>query len=125
MAPSAERVAARAHVGLRTVFRHFNDMEGLYREMASAIENELAVPLAAMLAGADWRGRLIGLIGKRAALYEKIAPFKRAADAHRQQIHLPGRRSRAHRLDRAARSSRTWFRRPFATTPPCSRCSTC
>ncbi len=85
VAPSAERVAARAGVGLRTVFRHFNDMDGLYREMACAIESELAASLAVRITGADWRARLIGVIGKRAALYEEIAPFKRAADAHRHK----------------------------------------
>ena len=31
--PSAEEVAARAEVGLRSVFRHFRDMESLYREI--------------------------------------------------------------------------------------------
>ncbi|MFM8818949.1 MAG: TetR/AcrR family transcriptional regulator, partial [Phenylobacterium sp.] len=29
VAPGAERVAARAEVGLRTVFRHFRDMDSL------------------------------------------------------------------------------------------------
>ena len=85
VAPSAERVAARANVGPRTVFRHFNDMDGLYREMSSAIESELAGVLTATLDGVDWRGRLLGLIRKRATVYEKIAPFKRAADAHRHR----------------------------------------
>jgi AcrR family transcriptional regulator len=85
VAPSAERVAARATVGPRTVFRHFNDKEGLYREMACAIESELAASLAVRVAGAGWRERLIGAIGKRAALYEAVAPFKRAADAHRHR----------------------------------------
>jgi AcrR family transcriptional regulator len=85
VAPSAERVAARANVGLRTVFRHFNDMEGLYREMSLAIESELAVVLTGSLAGVDWRGRLLSIIRRRATVYEKIAPFKRAADAHRHR----------------------------------------
>jgi AcrR family transcriptional regulator len=39
--PTAEAVAARADVGLRTVFRHFADMETLYREIAE-IDAELA-----------------------------------------------------------------------------------
>ena len=85
VAPSADQVAARAGVGLRTVFRHFNDKEGLYREMACAIENELAASLAVKVSGAGWRERLTGVIGKRANLYEAIAPFKRAADAHRHK----------------------------------------
>jgi AcrR family transcriptional regulator len=85
MAPSAERVAARAHVGMRTVFRHFNDMDRLYREMSWAIESELAGMLAATVAGDDLGERLVGLIRRRADIYERIAPFKRAADAHRHK----------------------------------------
>lgn len=85
ISPSAERVAARAQVGLRTVFRHFNDMDSLYRELSALIEAELAAALATPLTGSDWRARLIDLIGKRAVVYEKIAPFKRAANAHRHQ----------------------------------------
>ena len=34
MSPSAAQVAERASVGLRTVFRHFDEMEILYREIA-------------------------------------------------------------------------------------------
>ena len=33
-APSAARVAEEAEVSLRTVFRHFEDMDTLYREIA-------------------------------------------------------------------------------------------
>ena len=39
MSPSADQVAARADVGLRTVFRHFKDMDSLYSEMSLAIED--------------------------------------------------------------------------------------
>jgi AcrR family transcriptional regulator len=85
VAPSAERVAARASVGLRTVFRHFNDMDALYREMSRAIESELTHPLMASVAGEDWRARLVAIIPKRAAIYEKIAPFKQAANVHRHR----------------------------------------
>ena len=31
LSPTAEQVAMRADVGLRTVFRHFDDMDSLYR----------------------------------------------------------------------------------------------
>jgi AcrR family transcriptional regulator len=85
VAPSAERVAARASVGLRTVFRHFNDMDSLYREMSATIESELATALAAPLKGQDWGARLIDLIHKRATVYERIAPFRRASDVHRHK----------------------------------------
>ncbi|WP_415427269.1 TetR/AcrR family transcriptional regulator, partial [Staphylococcus borealis] len=41
VSPSAELVAARADVGLRTVFRHFSDLDSLYREMSAVISSEL------------------------------------------------------------------------------------
>ena len=83
IAPGAEQVAARAGVGLRTVFRHFKDMDSVYREMATVIEGELAEVLKQPLAGETWRERLSDLIARRCLAFEKIAPFKRAADAHR------------------------------------------
>jgi len=36
--PSAARVAERAEVGLRSVFRHFDDKDALYRQMGDVIE---------------------------------------------------------------------------------------
>ena len=42
IAPTAEEVAARANVGLRTVFRRFKDMESLYVEMSLAISHKVA-----------------------------------------------------------------------------------
>ncbi len=85
VAPSAERVASRAEVGLRTVFRHFNDMDSLYREMSFVVESELATALATPLRGPDWRARLMDLIRKRSAVYESITPYKLASNAHRHQ----------------------------------------
>ena len=49
ISPGAEEVAERAGVGLRTVFRHFDDMESLYREMAEAMRHELQPLVAAPL----------------------------------------------------------------------------
>ncbi|WP_158595822.1 hypothetical protein [Oleomonas cavernae] len=46
VAPGAEAVAAKAGVGLRTVFRLFEDMDSLYREIHSILYAELA-PLVA------------------------------------------------------------------------------
>lgn len=83
VAPSAEQVAARADVGLRTVFRHFQDMDSLYREMSVAIEAELRIGVDRPFLSPDWRGRLFELIARRAVAFEKIAPFKRASDALR------------------------------------------
>ena len=79
--PSAENVAARAGVGLRSVFRHFKDMESLYAEIWL---RNVQVYLAALApyVSPDWRGKLDEMIERRAGVYEQLLPFKRAGDAH-------------------------------------------
>src|SRR3546814_2609872 len=44
LAPSAARVAEEAGIGLRTVFRHFDDMDSLYAEITATI-TERVMPL--------------------------------------------------------------------------------
>jgi AcrR family transcriptional regulator len=85
LAPSAEHVAARAEVGLRTVFRHFKDMDSLYRELSSAVEGEIRADFEQPFKSTTWRGRLVELVERRAAIFEKIAPYKRAEMAHRHR----------------------------------------
>lgn len=86
--PSAEQVAARAQVGLRTVFRHFKDMDGLYQEMSKVIEAEVYRVFEQPFTAQDWQGRVVELVGRRSVLFERIGPFKRASDAlkHRSQV---------------------------------------
>ena len=103
VAPVAELVAARAGVGLRTVFRHFKDMDSVYREMATVIEAELAEVLARPLSGKTWRERLSDVIARRALAFDKIAPFKRAANAHRHRS--PFLEAHHARLTEASRSA--------------------
>jgi len=79
VAPSAEQVAARADVGLRTVFRHFQDMESLYREMSAEIEGELLATMATPFKADTWRGRVMELIERRGTVFDRIGPFQRAS----------------------------------------------
>jgi AcrR family transcriptional regulator len=88
--PSAEQVAAQADVGLRTVFRHFQDMDSLYREISKVIEAEVRAVVARPMHAADWRGRITEMIGKRAEVFERIGPFKRAADVLRHRSRFLG-----------------------------------
>jgi AcrR family transcriptional regulator len=81
--PSAETVAERAGVGRRTVFRLFNDMEGVYREMHAIMVAKLAPMFAAPFDGATWRERLDEVVERRAYMFEEMLPIKSAADAHR------------------------------------------
>lgn len=83
--PSAEQVAARAEVGLRTVFRHFDDMDSLYREMSVVIEAELRAIIERPFEALDWTGRLVELVARRGEAFERISPFKRASDTVRHR----------------------------------------
>jgi len=85
VAPGAERVAARAEVGLRTVFSHFRDMDSLYAEMARAIEGELSDLLTLPLTAGDEAGRLAEIAERRADVYERIFPYKLASGMHRHR----------------------------------------
>lgn len=85
VAPGAERVAARAEVGLRTVFRHFRDMDSLYAEMSRAIEGEIADLIEKPLAAAEETTRLVEIAGRRAEVFERIFPYKHASGAHRHR----------------------------------------
>jgi len=85
LAPGAEQVAERAKVGLRTVFRHFDDMDSLYREMSHVIESELRDVVRRPFKAEAWQGRVLELVERRGAAFEKIAPFKRASDANRHR----------------------------------------
>ena len=77
--PTAERVAEEAGVGIRTVFRHFTDMEALYAEVwtrvVSMLRDVIEVPLAE--GSIEERTRLT--IARRCELYERMAPFRRAS----------------------------------------------
>jgi AcrR family transcriptional regulator len=83
VAPSAEQVAQRAGVGLRTVFRHFQDMDSLYSEIARPFETELRLWARRPFKGETWQDRVIELIARRGAAFETLAPLRRASDAMR------------------------------------------
>ncbi len=101
ISPGAEEVAGRAQVGLRSVFRHFKDMETLYREMSFRLARDYALWLVPY-ASTDWRGQLRESMERRLTTYERLGPFKRAADAHRHEsVALQGEHQRTLQLMRA------------------------
>jgi AcrR family transcriptional regulator len=85
IAPSADQVAERAGVGRRTVFRLFDDMDGVYSEMHAIMSARLMPVFAKPLKGATWRERLDEIIERRARLFEDMLPVRIAADAHRHR----------------------------------------
>ena len=83
--PTAHQVAERAGVGLRTVFRHFSDMETLFAEMNARVREEIAPLRRARPAPGPLDERARELVAQRAALFERIAPFKRSGQLARHR----------------------------------------
>jgi len=95
VSPSAENVAARAGLGLRTVFRHFENMETLYQEINAAITAELRPVAEEPLRSPDWRGQLGEIVERRVRIFERIMPFKIATDVHRHDSPFLARKAEA------------------------------
>lgn len=76
--PTAEQVADRAGVGIRTVFRHFSDMDRLFAAMDARLQTQALPLLRAFPPEGGLPERLRGLVRRRAAFFEKILPYKRA-----------------------------------------------
>ncbi|MDX2233453.1 MAG: TetR/AcrR family transcriptional regulator [Hyphomonadaceae bacterium] len=83
MNPSALQVAEAAGVSLRTVFRHFEEMDSLRMAMTAQMEAEIRPILQEPFESDDWRGRLSELIARRARIYEHVMPVKVAASLRR------------------------------------------
>lgn len=85
VAPSAARVAEVAGVGLRSVFRHFDDMDELYREMGGVIEAQVMPIILEPPTGASWKEKLSDIADRRAKIFETILPYRISANLKRFQ----------------------------------------
>lgn len=79
LSPTAERIAERAGVGLRTVFRHFDDLEGIFAAMDATLETRVLSELGEASPRGDLAARIRGLAQRRMRLFERIAPYRRSA----------------------------------------------
>lgn len=94
VSPRAEEVAARAEVGLRSVFRHFDDMESLYREISELILVEVRPMFLLPPPSGTVDEIVLEMIDRRTKLFERIMPFRAAADANAyRSAFLAGERS--------------------------------
>lgn len=83
--PGAHAVAERAGVSPRTVFRCFEDVETLYRELSTAAQREF-LPRAVLDLNTTDRGeRLTRLLKNRAAMFTDMEPFRFAAEQYRHK----------------------------------------
>ncbi|WP_310473741.1 TetR/AcrR family transcriptional regulator [Sandarakinorhabdus sp.] len=85
--PGAEAIAARAKVGLRSVFRHFGDMDGLYVAVIDRIGRRYT-HLSRPYEANSWQGQVDEAMTRRMEMFETVLPYRRAADMHRQRSPL-------------------------------------
>ena len=76
MSPSAVNVAERADVGLRTVFRDFEDMDSIYDEMTEKLLAAIMPKVEAPFQATTWRERLMECVDRRAEVYEEVFPMR-------------------------------------------------
>jgi AcrR family transcriptional regulator len=88
VSPTAEEVSARAEVGLRTVFRHFDDMDSLYQEIDQELGISVALMLQMIMKADTWQERLMENIEMRCQLYDSITPFLISGQVHRHNSAL-------------------------------------
>lgn len=85
VSPSSEEVAEKAGVGLRTVFRHFKNMESLYREMSELVSEQIQPLIEDPFESLDWRGRFAELLDRKVELFEEGRMFYLASRVHRYE----------------------------------------
>jgi AcrR family transcriptional regulator len=88
LTPSAEAIAERAEVGLRSVFRHFKDMDSLFLEVSKIFRKEHGLTSSPELEGDTWEEQLTNLIHYYSALYDQILPMIQATRLylHRSRV---------------------------------------
>jgi len=83
LAPSSQEIARRAGVGLRGIFRHFGDMEGLRAALDVRITSQGAAQFASGNREGSFRERLLHAVEQHAVAYEDQGNFFRAMQIDR------------------------------------------
>jgi len=83
--PTAKQVAERADLGIRTVFRHFADMDTLFEQMQARLSSEVFDAVRGEIPDATARQRLSTLVSQRCELFERVSPYWKAAEAQRSR----------------------------------------
>ena len=75
--PRAQEIAKRADVAVRTVFQHFDDMEGLYAEILRRQSERIAPFLAPLDPHRSTADKVRTLVEMRDNMYALAAPLRR------------------------------------------------
>lgn len=100
---TAEKIARRAKVGLRTVFRQFEAMDELFARVASRLARDLLPLSPPAPPSGDLEADVGALVRRRSAANERIVPFLRAARRLRGEV--PAWTVQAEQIRRALRSA--------------------
>jgi AcrR family transcriptional regulator len=83
LSPTAQQVAERADVGVRTVFRHFSDMETLFAAMNERIRERVEVLFVEEEQTGSFDERVDALVERRMAIFGTLAPYVRSSTIQR------------------------------------------
>lgn len=81
--PTAQQVAERADVGVRTVFRHFSDMETLFAAMNDRLTDRVKEFFVEEDQSGQFHERIEALIERRAKIFGIIEPYRHAQQLNR------------------------------------------
>lgn len=82
--PSTAKIAKKAGVGLRSVFRHFDDKDAMFREVDTILVKAYQPIIDAPYTSDAWQDRLFEMVERRCEISEGIAPFRISTAAARQ-----------------------------------------
>lgn len=77
--PTAPRIAAQAGVSVRSVFQHFDDLEGLFAAVGDRVLERLASLVVAIDPTLDLDARIPAIVEQRSILLEALVPIRKAA----------------------------------------------
>lgn len=83
MEPSAADIAEKAGVGLRSVFRHFEDMETIHRELVLLAEANVTPLLMRPYESQNWKDQLLELVSRTVDLWDPLRVPHTAVETRR------------------------------------------
>ena len=83
LSPTAQQVAARADVGVRTVFRHFSDMESLFAAVNERLVREVGELFVTTVQSGPLEERIRNLVERRMEIFAALAPYIRSSTLQR------------------------------------------
>jgi AcrR family transcriptional regulator len=106
--PTADEVAERASIGIRTVFRQFKDMDTLYGALDVLLYERFEPLFLAPVPEGSIDERIDEFVARRTKGYEGLAPYKRAANIKRARSEFLQERHEA-LVSRMSKDLRRWF----------------